>query len=57
MLSLFYIGEEEEREMDRKDLEKSCALQDNHKDNKRIVVPMFQRGKRWNRNSKEITYI
>lgn len=25
----------------------SNALQDMHKDNKRIVVPMFQRGKRW----------
>ena len=25
----------------------SSALQDMHKDNKRIVVPMFQRGKRW----------
>ncbi|MEG0963719.1 MAG: DUF262 domain-containing protein [Lachnospiraceae bacterium] len=27
----------------------SSALQDMHKDNKRIVVPMFQRGKRWSR--------
>ena len=26
----------------------SDALQNNHKDNKRIVVPMFQRGQRWN---------
>ncbi len=26
----------------------SAALQDMHKDNKRIAVPMFQRGKRWN---------
>lgn len=26
----------------------SSALQDMHKENKRIVVPMFQRGKRWN---------
>ena len=25
----------------------SSALQDMHKDNKKIVVPMFQRGKRW----------
>ena len=25
----------------------SSALRDMHKDNKRIVVPMFQRGKRW----------
>lgn len=27
--------------------ELSDALQNNHKDNKRIVVPMFQRGERW----------
>lgn len=27
----------------------SSALQDMHKDNKRIVVPMFQRGKRWSK--------
>ena len=26
----------------------SAALQDMHKDNKKIAVPMFQRGKRWN---------
>ena len=26
----------------------ASALQDMHKDNKRIAVPMFQRGKRWN---------
>lgn len=34
----------------------SSALQDMHKDNKRIVVPMFQRGKRWNKNQ-EKTFI
>lgn len=28
----------------------ASALQDMHKDNKKIAVPMFQRGKRWNRN-------
>lgn len=28
----------------------ASALQDMHKDNKRIAVPMFQRGKRWNDN-------
>lgn len=28
----------------------STALQDMHKDNKRIVVPMFQRGKRWSKS-------
>lgn len=27
----------------------ASALQDMHKDNKRISVPMFQRGKRWNK--------
>ena len=27
----------------------SSALQNKHKDNKQIVVPMFQRGKRWNK--------
>ena len=26
----------------------AAALQDMHKDNKKIAVPMFQRGKRWN---------
>jgi len=34
----------------------SSALQDMHKDNKKIVVPMFQRGKRWNKNQ-EKTFI
>ena len=29
------------------------ALQDMHKDNKTIAVPMFQRGKRWNRRQQE----
>ncbi|MDR5586052.1 DUF262 domain-containing protein [Clostridium aquiflavi] len=28
----------------------SCALRDMHKDSKRIVVPMFQRGKRWKKD-------
>lgn len=28
----------------------ASALQDMHKDNKKITVPMFQQGKRWNRN-------
>lgn len=32
----------------------SSALQDMHKDNKKIVVPMFQRGKRWNKNQEKI---
>src|SRR5699024_9926361 len=31
----------------------SNALRDMHKDNKRIVVPMFQRGKRWKRSQEE----
>lgn len=31
----------------------SSALQDMNKDNKRIVVPMFQRGKRWKREQEE----
>lgn len=31
----------------------SSALQDMHKDNKRIVVPMFQRGKRWKKHQEE----
>ena len=31
----------------------SSALQDMHKDNKKIVVPMFQRGKRWNKNQEK----
>ena len=31
----------------------SSALQDMHKDNKRIVVPMFQRGKRWKRTQEQ----
>lgn len=34
----------------------SSALQDMHKDNKRIVVPMFQRGKRWSK-PQEQTFI
>lgn len=34
----------------------STALQDMHKDNKKIVVPMFQRGKRWTK-SQERTFI
>jgi len=34
----------------------SDALQNMHKDNKRIVVPMFQRGKRWDKD-KEQTFI
>lgn len=34
----------------------SSALQDMHKDNKKIVVPIFQRGKRWNKNQ-EKTFI
>lgn len=32
----------------------SSALQDMHKDNKRIVVPMFQRGKRWNTEQEKV---
>ena len=32
----------------------SSALQDMHKDNKRIVVPMFQRGKRWSRTQEQV---
>ncbi|MBF1153224.1 MAG: DUF262 domain-containing protein [[Eubacterium] sulci] len=32
----------------------SSALQDMHKDNKKIVVPMFQRGKRWNKNQENV---
>lgn len=31
----------------------SSALQDMHKDNKRIVVPMFQRGKRWKKQQEQ----
>ena len=31
----------------------SNALQDMHKDNKRIVVPMFQRGKRWKKTQEK----
>ena len=31
----------------------SDALQSNRKGNKKIVVPMFQRGKRWNRNQQQ----
>ena len=31
----------------------STALQDMHKDNKRIVVPMFQRGKRWSKDQEK----
>lgn len=31
----------------------SSALQDMHKDNKRIVVPMFQRGKRWKKGQEQ----
>ncbi len=31
----------------------SAALQNNHKDNKKIAVPMFQRGKRWNKNQQK----
>lgn len=34
----------------------ASALQDMHKDNKKIVVLMFQRGKRWNKNQ-EKTFI
>lgn len=33
--------------------ELSSALQNSHKDNKRIVVPMFQRGLRWNDDQKK----
>lgn len=36
--------------------ELSDALQNNHKDNKRIVVPMFQRGQRW-KKSQQQTFI
>ena len=32
----------------------SSALQDMHKDNKRIVVPMFQRGKRWSKTQEQV---
>ena len=32
----------------------SDALQNMHKDNKRIVVPMFQRGKRWNEEKEQM---
>ena len=32
----------------------SSALQDMHKDNKKIAVPMFQRGKRWNKEQQKI---
>jgi len=31
----------------------SSALQNMHKDNKRIVVPMFQRGKRWKKSQEQ----
>lgn len=31
----------------------STALQDMHKDNKKIVVPMFQRGKRWSKSQEK----
>lgn len=31
----------------------SNALQDMHKDNKKIVVPMFQRGKRWKKEQEQ----
>lgn len=31
----------------------SSALQDMHKDNKKIVVPMFQRGKRWKKGQEQ----
>ena len=31
----------------------SSALRDMHKDNKRIVVPMFQRGKRWKKTQEQ----
>ena len=34
----------------------AAALQDMHKDNKIIAVPMFQRGKRWN-NQQQRTFI
>ena len=34
----------------------TTALQDMHKDNKKLVVPMFQRGKRWTK-SQERTFI
>lgn len=35
-------------------LEELCsALQNHNKDNKRIVVPMFQRGLRWNKSQKQ----
>jgi uncharacterized protein with ParB-like and HNH nuclease domain len=33
--------------------ETSDALQNNHRDNKRIVVPMFQRGQRWNKSQQQ----
>ena len=33
--------------------EVSDALQNNHRDNKRIVVPMFQRGQRWNKKQQQ----
>lgn len=32
----------------------SSALQDMNKDNKRIVVPMFQRGKRWSKKQEQV---
>lgn len=35
----------------------SSALQDMHKDNKRIVVPMFQRGQRWSKDQEKIFII
>ena len=31
----------------------SSALRDMHKDNKKIVVPMFQRGKRWKKGQEQ----
>lgn len=34
-------------------MELSDALQNNHKDNKHIVVPMFQRGKRWKKGQQQ----
>ena len=32
----------------------ASALQNMHKDNKIIAVPMFQRGKRWNKGQQQI---
>ena len=32
----------------------AAALQDRHKDNKKIAVPMFQRGKRWTSQQQRI---